>query len=257
LDQKISKNANEKNMKWDITTLIMKCMQYHEIYCISYYGVVLKCVFMTIICIAVFIIMGIAVSPKFGYQVPSVIAFDESISSLIYNSGSNLADDFMILMSMYGREIVWLAVIVFMSIFAGWRGKKIAIIIVISFLIIIPLNTLFKNLFERNRPPVEGLEVHIEKTDFAYPSGHASIVAAGASILIILFRREKELVFSIILACEAALVCISRIYVGDHYFLDVIGGALLGAGIALLSISLFRYLDPIMTGVRKYLEKEH
>ena len=202
--------------------------------------------------------MGIAVCPKFGYQVPSIIAFDESISSLIYNSGSNLTDDLMILMSMYGREIVWVAVIAFMSIFAGWRGKKIAVIIVISFLIIIPLNTLFKNLFERNRPTVEGLEVHIpEKTDFAYPSGHASIVAAGAMILIILFRREKELVFSIILACEAALVCISRVYVGDHYFLDVIGGALLGAGIALLSISLSRYLDPIMTGVRKYLEKAH
>ena len=245
-------------MKWDITPLIVKCIQYHEIYCISYYGVVLKYIFMTIMCIAVFIIMGIAVSPKFGYQVPSIIGFDESISSFIYNSGSNLTDDFMILMSMYGREIVWLAVIVFMSIFAGWKGKKIAVIIVISFLIIIPLNTLFKNLFERNRPPVEGLEVHIpEKTDFAYPSGHASIVAAGALILIILFRREKELVFSIILACEAALVCISRVYVGDHYFLDVIGGALLGAGIALLSISLSRYLDPIMTGVRKYLEREH
>ena len=245
-------------MKWDITTLVMKCMQYHEIYCISYYGVVLKYVIMTIMCIAVFIIMGIAVSPKFGYQVPSIIAFDESISSLIYNSGSNLTDDFMILMSMYGREIVWLAVIVFMSIFAGWKGKKIAVIIVISFLIIIPLNTLFKSLFERNRPPVERLEIHNpEKTDFAYPSGHASIVAAGALTLIILFRREKELVFSIILASEAALVCISRVYVGDHYFLDVIGGALLGAGIALLSISLSRYLDPIMTGVRKYLEKEH
>ena len=245
-------------MKWDLTTLIMKCIQYHEIYCISYYGVVLKYVIMTIMCIAVFIIMGIAVSPKFGYQVPSIITLDESISSLIYNSGSNLTDDFMILMSMYGREIVWLAVIVFMSIFAGWRGKKITVIIVISFLIIIPLNTLFKNLFERNRPPVEGLEVHVpDKMDFAYPSGHASIVAAGALILIILFRREKELAFSIILACEAALVCISRIYVGDHYFFDVIGGALLGAGIALLSISLSRYLDPIMIGVRKYLEKEH
>lgn len=250
-------NANE-NMKWDITTLIMKCIEYHEIYCISYYGVVLKYVIMTIMCIAVFIIMGIAVSPKFGYHVPSIVAFDESISSLIYNSGSNLTDDFMILMSMYGREIVWLAVIVFMSIFAGWKGKKIAVIIVISFLIIIPLNTLFKNLFERNRPPVERLEIHNpEKTDFAYPSGHASIVAAGALTLLILFRREKELVFSIILACEAALVCISRIYVGDHYFFDVIGGALLGAGIALLSISLSRYLDPIMTGVRKYIEKEH
>lgn len=212
---------------------------------------------MSIVCITIFIIIGIAVSPKLGYEVASIISFDETISSLIYDSHSNLIDDFMILMSMYGREIVWIAVIVFMSIFAGWKGKRIAVIMVISFLIIMPLNTIFKNFFERNRPPVERLEIHDpQKTDFAYPSGHASIVAAGALILIILYRREKELIFSIILAFEAALVCISRIYVGDHYFLDVIGGVLLGAGISLFSISLSRYLDPIMTGVRKYIQKE-
>ena len=217
----------------------------------------LKFIFISLVCITIFILIGIAVSPKLGYQVPSIISFDETISLLIYDSHSNHIDDFMILMSMYGREIVWVAVIVFMSIFAGWKGKRIAVIMVISFLIIMPLNTLFKNFFERDRPPVESLEINVpQKTDFAYPSGHASIVAAGALILIILYRRGMELIFSIILACEAALVCISRIYVGDHYFLDVIGGVLLGAGISLFSISLSRYLDPIITGVRKYIEKE-
>lgn len=212
---------------------------------------------MSIICVTIFIIIGIMVSPKLGYQVPSVINFDESVSSLIYHSHYEPIDEFMILLSNYGREIVWLGVIVFMGIFAGWKGKKIAVIIIISFLIIIPLNIVFKNFFERNRPPVEKQEIYVpEKTDFAYPSGHASIVAAGAVILIILYRREKELIFSIVLAIEAALVCLSRIYVGDHYFLDVIGGALLGAGISLLTISLSKYIDPIMTRVRKRLQKE-
>ena len=218
----------------------------------------LKYILIAITCITVFIIIGIVLSPKLGYQVPAIISFDETITSIINNSGPSLTDDFMIWMSMYGREVVWSMVIVFMVIFAGWKGRKIAVIMVISFLILMPLNTLFKNFFERNRPPLERQEIAVpEKTDFAYPSGHASIVTAGALTLIILFRREKELIFSIILAFEAGLVCISRIYVGDHYFLDVIGGALLGAGIALLTISLLsRYLDPIMTGVRKYLEKE-
>ena len=212
---------------------------------------------MSIICVTIFIIIGITVSPKLGYQVPSVINFDESISSLIYHSHYDPIDDFMILLSNYGREIVWLGVIVFMSIFAGWKGKKIAVIIIISFLIIIPLNTVFKNFFERNRPPVEKQEIHVpEKTDFAYPSGHASIVAAGAVILIILYRRERELIFSIALAFEAGLVCLSRIYVGEHYFLDVIGGVLLGAGISFLTISLSKYIDPIMTRVRKRIQKE-
>jgi len=217
---------------------------------------VLKYILIAIICISVFIIIGSVLSPKLGYQNPSIIKVDATISSIINNSGSSLTDDFMIWMSMYGREVVWSMVIVFMSIFAGWKGKKIALILVISFLIIIPLNTLFKNFFERPRPPVETQEIHIfQETDFAYPSGHASIVTAGALTLIILYRREKELILSIILACEAALVCISRIYLGDHYLFDVIGGILLGAGISLLSISLSRYLDPILISMRKYLKK--
>ena len=195
-------------------------------------------------------------SPKLGYQNQDVIEFDEAVSSFIYNSHSNLIDHFMIMLSTYGREIVWVAVIVFMSIFTGWKGKKIALIIVISFLIIMPLNTLFKYFFERPRPSIEVQELGIlPKNDFAYPSGHASIVSGGAAILLILFRKEKELLFSLILAAEAALVCISRIYVGDHFLFDVVGGILLGVGISLMSISFSRYLDPVIVGVRKYFDK--
>ncbi len=216
----------------------------------------LRYIFASIICIAVFMIMGVVLSPKLGYQVPSIIELDEGISSFIYNTHFDHIDDFMVLLSTYGREIVWSAVIVFMGIFAGWKGKKIAVIMVISFLIIIPLNTLFKNFFERLRPVVERQEIHVpQKTDFSYPSGHASIVSGGALILMVLYRKEKELIFSAILAGEAALVCLSRIYVGDHYFFDVIGGILLGTGISLMVISLSKYLDPVITGVRKNLEK--
>lgn len=216
----------------------------------------LKYIFTSIICIAAFIILGVMLSPKLGYQNQDVIEFDEAMSSFIYNSHSNLIDHFMIMLSTYGREIVWAAVIVFMSIFTGWKGKKIALIIVISFLIIMPLNTLFKYFFERPRPSIEVQELDIlPKNDFGYPSGHASIVSGGAVILLILFRKEKELLFSLILTAEAALVCISRIYVGDHFLFDVVGGILLGVGISLLSISFSRYLDPIIARVRKYFDK--
>lgn len=200
--------------------------------------------------------MGVMLSPKLGYQNQEVIEFDEAMSSFIYNSHSNLIDHFMIVLSTYGREIVWVAVIVFMSIFTGWQGKKIALIMIISFLIIMPLNTLFKYLFERPRPSIQVQELDIlPKNDFGYPSGHASIVSGGAAILLILFRKEKELLFSLILAAEAALVCIARIYVGDHFLFDVVGGILLGVGISLLSISFSKYLDPVIVGVRKYFDK--
>lgn len=200
--------------------------------------------------------MGFVLSPKLGYQNASVIKLDEPITSLVYNTHSGSIDEIMILLSMYGREIVWSVVIAFLGLFAGWKGKKVAIIIIISFLIIMPLNTLLKNFFERPRPVVERQEIDVPlKTDFAYPSGHASIVTSGALILMILYRKEKELIFSSLLTIEAALVCLSRIYVGDHYFFDVIGGALLGSGISFLSISFSKYLDPVINSVRKYVEK--
>lgn len=200
--------------------------------------------------------MGFVLSPQLGYQNTAVIKLDELITSFFYNTHSSNIDEFMILLSMYGREIVWSAVIAFLGLLAGWKGKKVAVIIIISFLIIMPLNTLLKNFFERSRPVVDRQEIDVPlKTNFAYPSGHASIVSSGALILMILYRKEKELILSSILTIEAALVCLSRIYVGDHYFFDVIGGALLGFGISLLSISLSKYLDPVINGVRKYLEK--
>ena len=209
-----------------------------------------------IICVAVFMIMGFALSPKLGYHNQAVIKLDEVITSLFYNAHSGIIDDFMILLSMYGREIVWSAVIVILGIFAGWKGKKVALIIFISILIIMPLNTLLKNFFERLRPVIEIREINVPlKTDFAYPSGHASIVRSGALRLVIFYRKEKDLIFSSLLIIEAALVCFSRIYVGDHYFFDVIGGALLGSGVSLLSISFSKYLDPAVNVVRKHLEK--
>ncbi len=215
----------------------------------------LRYILTSIICITAFIIIGIAVSPKPGFQIQSIIKFDGAVSSVISAYHFDLLDEFMVLLSEYGREIVWVGVIILFSIFKGWKGKKIALVIVISFLIIMPLNTLLKNYFERPRPPIERPEIHVtQKVDFAYPSGHASIVSGGALILMMMFRKEKETIFSVVMMAEAILVCISRIYVGDHYLFDVIGGIMLGAGVSLCSISFSRYLDPIIVRVQRYLK---
>ena len=75
-------------------------------------------------------------------------------------------------------------------------------------------------------------------TDYSYPSGHAVIVSAGAAVLLALFRNtQRKLAMSIGLTVEAALVCVSRVYVGGHYPLDVIGGILLGAGVAFIFVA--------------------
>ena len=52
--------------------------------------------------------------------------------------------------------------------------------------------------------------------------------------LLLLRKCPRQKLISSLLVIEAGLVCLSRLYLGVHYPTDVIGGILLGSGVALL-----------------------
>ena len=87
-------------------------------------------------------------------------------------------------------------------------------------------------------------------------AGEALIVSAGAAIALALSRNTpRRLAISILLAIEAALVCISRVYVGGHYPLDVVGGILLGVGVSFIFVGMEKHIELLIMPIVKILKK--
>lgn len=99
-----------------------------------------------------------------------------------------------------------------------------------------------KMAFKRNRP-VQSLDsiyfdknFHLSNDRYSFPSGHASTSFNMATMIALRYNDNPALISGFYL--QALMVSFGRIYTGAHYPLDVLTGALVGSGTAILTYSL-------------------
>jgi undecaprenyl-diphosphatase len=105
------------------------------------------------------------------------------------------------------------------------------------------LVTLFKELFDRARPPVADPSVDpigIVPASASFPSGHAATAFAAAVAVALVYPRLGRPLLAL-----AAVVALSRIYLGVHYVLDVAAGALLGIAVGIAAAWVIRRVAPV------------
>ena len=90
-----------------------------------------------------------------------------------------------------------------------------------------------KTLVAEHRPP-RGLWVIPPDSAMSFPSGHATVAAAVALLLVMVVRGRLRWPAAVLGAAFAAVVAAARVYLGVHYPLDVLGGYLAAASAALL-----------------------
>jgi len=111
-----------------------------------------------------------------------------------------------------------------------WRRPWLLVLLLASDFVADGLSLALRQALGRDRPPLVYSEpkplVDVPHTA-AFPSGHASSAFACATVLAWASPRLRIPAFVL-----AAAIAWSRIYVGVHWPLDVLGGALLGMLVA-------------------------
>ena len=146
---------------------------------------------------------------------------------------SPIMDKIMVFITTLGNSgMIWIIVALLMLCTRKYR--KTGIVLAIGLILSLVLgNLILKPLFHRLRPfqVREGISLLISAPhDFSFPSGHtlASVISAT-----ILFIRERKIGYcSIVLAI---LIAFSRMYLYVHFPTDILGGAVLGVLIGILS----------------------
>ena len=145
---------------------------------------------------------------------------------------------FLKIISFFGGTIFLISLtLVLLFLF---KSSKTKLNLVQNLLFITLLNVFLKNIIRRNRPLKIAL---IFEDSYSFPSGHAMISSAFYLYLIFLINdqiknKSIKIMLTIFLSLLILLICFSRIYLGVHFFSDVICGLLFAIGFT----NLFTFL---------------
>lgn len=173
-----------------------------------------------------------------------LLVFPKGDFELLVNSGHHpFMDTFFYYITHFGDGLI----LVFIILLTGFRKLYYGFLVLLSFLIsTVIVQSLKRSIFsEYPRPSkffdslidlhvVEGLELH---SYYSFPSGHSSGAFSVFFMLALLVKNKTLAIFFFIMAFVTAF---SRVYLLQHFLIDIYVGGLMGAITAIL---VFYYIE--------------
>ena len=185
-----------------------------------------------------------------NYNTALFYAINDGMDNSVFNF-------IMPILTNFGNLIAWSLVCVLIFIFGGQYGKKVAIIGLLALFLSSAAILALKYIVAEPRPFLVLSHVHLLTTenDYSFPSGHATASFAGAVAIgkkysFIIKGKTHKLIYPLL--AFATLIGFSRVYVGVHYPLDVIFGAVIGTIFALAVVRFEKKISSFI-GLEKIL----
>ena len=186
-------------------------------------------------------------------MIEKILDLDSYLFLYLNNLGSQYYDNFWIFLSRTEANVMFYLVVLIAYIYSINNKKRTKIlfrlIIVIAILITISDQTsnIFKDSFQRLRPCYNELiadSLRLVKEScggrYGFFSAHASNSFSLAIFFGLLLRSSNRLLI-LLFAIYAFLISYSRIYLGVHYPIDILVGAIFGTINAIVLYKIYLY----------------
>jgi undecaprenyl-diphosphatase len=183
------------------------------------------------ICIVTFGLFG-AIADEV-MEKAEIVKFDLTLANALHDNSTPIEVSFFSgITSLGGRNISILLGLGVALILAVLHKRLLLLAWVAALIGNSLLNAVLKAFFQRGRP--EFNTPLLVEPYYSFPSGHAmgSIVMYGmiTYLLILWFKRGISMFIVMIMVILVLLIGFSRLYLGVHFFSDVMGGYLAGLG---------------------------
>jgi undecaprenyl-diphosphatase len=180
-----------------------------------------------------------------------LVRFDEALATYLHNLATPPLTTFFVVITALGSLETIAGVGLFVAGFFVWRRWWLPLVTWLAAVAGgVALNQLLKGLFARPRPSLA--EPLLPESGYSFPSGHAmqslilyELLAYFAVLALRSWRAKTAVVFG--LALLVILIGFSRLYLGVHYFSDVVAGFAAG-GV---------WLSAVITGTEVVRRGEH
>lgn len=189
-------------------------------------------IFIVVLCLILFSVIC------YGVLSYDSLVIDTKVYSFI---ADNIMSDGITSVLKVITELGGVAFIVLAGVLIFMFCKKIRWFVTFDLVGVTVINQAIKHIVRRPRPNVLRL---VEESGYSFPSGHSMVSMAFYGIVIYLFYKNvsnKYLKWLLITLLSLLILSIgfSRIYVGVHYFTDVVGGFLLGLAYLIIYINIY------------------
>ena len=186
------------------------------------------------------------------YIIDSLKLWDTNLFLFLNGMHSSFCDEFMYVFS---QKLTWIPLYlsVLYIVIKYWKSKSFWVILALVLCIVISdqvSSGIIKDLVQRPRPShAENLKgmVHLVYNysggRFGFVSSHAANAFGFALLSSLLFKNR---IYTLSIFSWAILTAYSRIYLGVHYPLDIVGGILVGTFAAIICFWILGKLRPII-----------